>query len=150
MLIRHKPRVLSLFLSTGALSAQQLTGRVTDSTGAVIPKANDTPCTQPNLQRVPDATYGPNTNTVYTGVRIPSSYQWDTNVSKNFKLYERLSLQTRLKAYNVPNHPLWSEGPDTNFNDPHFGEIQRGNSGQSNLPRYLQLSAKITLVVRKS
>ena len=105
---------------------------------------NDTPCTQPNLQRVPDATYGPNTNTVYTGVRVPSIYQWDTNVSKNFKLYERLSLQTRLEAFNVLNHPLWSEGPDTNFNDPHFGEIQRGNSGQSNLPRYLQLSAKIS------
>ena len=105
---------------------------------------NDTPCTQPNLQRVPDATYGPNTNTVYTGVRVPSIYQWDTNLSKNFKLYERLNLQTRLEAFNVLNHPLWSEGPDTNFNDPHFGEITRGQSGQSNLPRYLQLSAKVS------
>ena len=42
MLIRRKPLMLSFLLSTGALGAQQLTGRVTDSTGAVIPKASVT------------------------------------------------------------------------------------------------------------
>ena len=104
---------------------------------------NDTPCSQPNLMRVPNANFGPNTNTIYSGVRIPRSQQFDTNLSKNFALYERLNLQIRLEAFNVLNHPLWSEGPDTNFNDPNFGEIQRGNSGQSNLPRQMQLSAKI-------
>ena len=105
---------------------------------------NDTPCTQPSLIRVPNASFGPNTNTVYTGVREPRIQQFDTNLSKNFALYERLSLQIRLEAFNVLNHPLWSEGPDTNFNDPNFGEIQRGNSGQSNLPRQVQLSAKVS------
>jgi hypothetical protein len=105
---------------------------------------NDAPCNQPNLYRVPNATFGPNTNTIYTGVRLPRIQQFDANLSKNFKLYERLSLQTRLEAFNVLNHPLWSEGPDTNFNDPGFGEIQRGNSGQSNLPRQIQLSAKVS------
>lgn len=105
---------------------------------------NDTPCTQPNLMRVPNATFGPNTNTVYTGVRLPSIYQFDTNLSKNFALYERLALQVRIEAFNVLNHPLWSEGPDTNFNDSTFGLITRGPSGQSNLPRQIQLSAKIS------
>ena len=89
-------------------------------------------CTGPNLHRVPNASYGPNTNTVYTGVRIPSIYQFDTNLSKNFQLVERLALQIRIEAFNVLNHPLWSEGPDTNFNDQTFGEITRGPSGQSN------------------
>ena len=105
---------------------------------------NDTPCTQPNLMRVPNATFGPNTNTVYTGVRLPSIYQFDTNLSKNFSLFERLALQVRLEAFNVLNHPLWSENPDTNFNDSTFGLITRGSAGQSNLPRQVQLSAKIS------
>lgn len=105
---------------------------------------NDTPCTQPNLKRVPNANFGPNTNTVYTGVRLPSIYQFDTNLSKNYQLFERLQLQVRIEAFNVLNHPLWSEGPDTNFNDATFGLITRGPSGQSNLPRQIQLSGKIT------
>jgi len=105
---------------------------------------NDQPCTQPNLKRVPNSNFGPNTNTVYTGVRLPSIYQFDTNLSKDFQLYERLTLQIRLEAFNVLNHPLWSENPDTNFNNSTFGLITRGPSGQSNLPRQLQLSAKIT------
>ncbi len=101
-------------------------------------------CTQPNLHRVPNSNFGPNTNTVYTGVRLPSIYQFDTNLSKNYQLLERLTLQVRIEAFNVLNHPLWSENPDTNFNDQTFGEITRGPSGQSNLPRQIQLSAKIT------
>jgi hypothetical protein len=106
---------------------------------------NDTPCTQPNLYRVPNATFGPNTDTIYTGVRLPRIEQFDTNLSKNFKLYERISLQVRLEAFNALNHPLWSESPDTNFNDSTFGEIERGaGAGQSNLPRQVQLSAKVT------
>ncbi len=110
-----------------------------------LPYHNDAPCTQPNLLRVPNANFGPNTNTVYTGVRLPRIQQFDTNLSKNFALYERFSLQLRLEAFNVLNHPLWSETGDNNFNDADYGTIRRGAAdGQSNLPRQVQLSAKIT------
>ena len=106
---------------------------------------NDTPCVQPNLLRVPNSNFGPNTNNIYTGVRLPRIQQFDTNLSKNFALYERLTLQLRIEAFNVLNHPLWSGGVDTNFNDSAFGEIPRGaGTGQSNLPRQMQLSAKIS------
>ena len=69
--------------------------------------------------------------------------QFDANLSKNFALYNRMKLQIRMEAFNVLNHPLWSEAPDGSTNDSTFGLIQRGPTGQSNLPRQLQLSAKI-------
>jgi hypothetical protein len=49
-----------------------------------------------------------------------------------------------MEAFNVLNHPLWAENPDGSTNDSSFGTIERGPSGQSNLPRQMQLSAKIT------
>jgi uncharacterized Fe-S cluster protein YjdI len=54
-----------------------------------------------------------------------------------------MRLQVRAEAFNVFNHPLWAENPDNSTNDSTFGMIERGPSGQSNLPRQLQLSAKI-------
>ncbi len=117
-----------------------------DSSGkyslAQLPFDYDGSCSQPNFLQVPS--YGETLNTVYSGIRLPRSHQFDTNLSKNFALYERLSLQLRLEAFNVLNHPLWSEAPDSNTNDSTFGEIEKGPSGQSNLPRQVQISAKIS------
>ncbi|HEY9127225.1 MAG TPA: TonB-dependent receptor, partial [Acidobacteriaceae bacterium] len=94
-----------------------------------------------DFQQVPN--YGRTPNTVYSGIRLPRNQQFDANLSKNFQLYNRMKLQVRLEAFNVLNHPLWSEQPDNSTNDGNFGLITRGPSGQSNLPRQLQLSAKI-------
>ncbi len=107
-----------------------------------LPFDYDGTCAQPNFMQVPS--FGETTNTVYSGIRIPRSQQFDTNLSKNFSLWERVTLQTRLEAFNVLNHPLWSENPDNTTNDSTFGLIEKGPSGQSNLPRQVQLSAKIT------
>lgn len=87
--------------------------------------------------------YAPSPANVYTGIRLPRTHQFDANLSKNFSIYENLTLQMRLEAFNVLNHPLWAENPDNSTNDSTFGMIQRGPSGQSNLPRQMQLSAKI-------
>ncbi|MFC5864024.1 TonB-dependent receptor domain-containing protein [Acidicapsa dinghuensis] len=95
-----------------------------------------------DFQQVP--TYGETPQNVYTGIRIPRYHQFDANLSKNFALWENFHLQVRLEAFNVLNHPLWSESPDGSTNDTSFGEITRGPSGQSNLPRQMQVSAKIT------
>jgi hypothetical protein len=102
----------------------------------------DVNCHGSDFQAVPQ--YGKTTNTVYSGIRLPRVQQFDTSLSKNFKIVERLGLQIRVDAFNVLNHPLWSEGPDNNFNDSTFGTIERGPSGQSNLPRQVQLSAKVS------
>jgi len=94
-----------------------------------------------NFHAVP--TYGKTSNTVYTGIRLPHVHQFDANLSKDFKLYADMKLQIRLSAFNVLNHPLWSENPDNSPQDSTFGLITRGPSGQSNLPREMQLTAKI-------
>ena len=103
----------------------------------------DGTCTNgPDFVAVPS--YGETTNTVYTGIRIPRVQQFDANLSKNFKLYNALGLQIRLEAFNALNHPLWSEKPDGSTEDSTFGLIEKGPTGQSNLPRQMQLMVKVT------
>lgn len=114
--------------STGVYSLQQ------------IPYDYDGSCSHgASFQVVPN--YGEQLNTVYSGIREPRTHQFDANLSKNFEIVNRLKLQVRLEAFNVLNHPLWS-GPDSNLQDATFGLIERGTTGQSNLPRQMQLSAK--------
>ncbi len=84
----------------------------------------------------------PATNGVYSGRTLPWE-QFDANLSKNFTLYERLQLQVRMEAFNALNHPVWNQAPDTNIQDSTFGTVERGAWGQNNLPRQMQLSAKI-------
>jgi hypothetical protein len=102
----------------------------------------DVTCHGPDIQAVPS--YGENTNNIYSGIRLPRVQQFDTSLAKNFQIVQRLALQIRVDAFNVLNHPLWSEGPDGNINDSTFGTIERGPWGQSNLPRQVQLSAKLS------
>lgn len=99
-------------------------------------------CSQPSFLQVPS--YAALPNNVYTGIRLPRSHQFDANLSKNFEIMEGLGLQVRVEAFNVLNHPLWCMNPDNSTNDSTFGTIERGPWGQSNLPRQMQLSAKIT------
>lgn len=87
--------------------------------------------------------YAANQNVVYTGIRIPNKNQFDAGLSKNFPIHDRATFQFRLEAFNVLNHPEWQDGYDNNPQDSTFGEIERGPSGQSNLPRECQLSLKI-------
>jgi hypothetical protein len=98
-------------------------------------------CNQADFLQVPQ--YGALTNTVYSGIRVPSDEQFDTNLSKNYALVESVTLQLRLEAFNTFNHPLWQENYTGSTQDTNFGTIERGPSGQSNLPRQLQLAAKI-------
>jgi hypothetical protein len=98
-------------------------------------------CTQPDFSVLPE--YGQNTNTVYTGIRIPSDEQFDANLSKNFAIVERMKLQLRLEAFNVANHPLWQENYQGSTQDTNFGTIEKGPWAQSNLPREVQIALKL-------
>jgi len=40
-------------------------------------------------------------------LRAPSQWNWDFSTMKDFKLYERHTLQFRAEMFNAPNHPAW-------------------------------------------
>jgi hypothetical protein len=98
-------------------------------------------CAQPDFVVRPG--YAATQNVTYTGIRVPNLQQFDSNLAKNFALYSQYKLQLRLEAFNVLNHPLWQEGYNGTASDPNFGTIERGAWGQSNLPRQVQIAAKI-------
>jgi hypothetical protein len=104
-------------------------------------------CAQSDFEIQPE--YAINNNVVYTGIRVPPTWLWDANLSKNFAIVEKVKLQFRLEAFNVLNHPefgnnAWGNSYDTsNQDDPMFGVIQK-IYGQSNQPREVQLGLKLT------
>jgi len=77
-------------------------------------------------------------------IRAPGTQQIDTNLSKSFKLTERVRAELRLEMFNVLNHPTFFWGSITS--DPTatgFGTVPKTN-GQSNNPRRGQLGLKVT------
>ena len=85
----------------------------------------------------------PTPNNVSQGIRLLRNDNVDMSISKSFMLPEKLRMQIRLDAFNLPNHPLWAESPNGTIQDSTFGEIEKGPSGQSNTPRQMQIAAKI-------
>jgi hypothetical protein len=75
----------------------------------------------------------------FSNIRNPAAPQLDISIEKTFWLNERYSLQFRGESYNLTNTPILP-GPNTNFGDPRFGQLP---IQQNNLPRYVQLAAKI-------
>ena len=98
-------------------------------------------CTQPNFIQIPS--YGATPNVVYTGIRQPLGLWMDTNLSKNFNVWERLKLQFRLEAFNALNHPLWQNGFYSGLSQ-YSGQVGAATgSGQSNKPRNVQVAVKL-------
>jgi hypothetical protein len=75
----------------------------------------------------------------FTNIRNPAAPQLNISVEKTFWLNERWSMQFRGESFNLTNTPILP-GPNTNFGDPRFGQLP---IQQNNLPRYVQLAAKI-------
>jgi hypothetical protein len=66
------------------------------------------------------------------------------SMTKTFPVWERTKVEVRFEGYNLPNHPSWDgEGYWWAPWDPNFGTINLTYSGQTNLQRNVQLSAKI-------
>jgi hypothetical protein len=83
-------------------------------------------------------------NTSDTGIRNPRGQNLDLSVSKSFPVWKTMKLQIRFEGYNVANHPSWqSKGYWADAWDSHFGTINKYYDGQTNIPRQVQLSAKI-------
>jgi hypothetical protein len=87
--------------------------------------------------------YGIQPNVIYTGIRNPRTENVDASLAKSFAIYERLRAQFRLEAFNLPNHPTFSGNYDNSPTSGTFGQIVK-SSGQSNQPRNVQLTFKVS------
>ncbi len=114
-------------------------------TGALLygPTYTASHCTSPALIRTANQ-YTPNVNVVYWGVRQPASHEFAASLSKRFSWNEKLTLQTRLDAFNLLNHPNWTgQGYNNDPTSTNWGTIQKGPQGPSNPVRDLQISGKL-------
>jgi hypothetical protein len=84
----------------------------------------------------------------YTGIRLQRYIDMDANISKNFKVVERLGIvfQLRMDAFNLANHiENTTSGYDTTAGDSNFGTLQLGTALGSNLPnRQVQLQGRLS------
>lgn len=80
-------------------------------------------------------TYG---NIGRNAFRGPKSLQFDAQISRVFPIHESWNATFRLEAFNVPNHPDFSN-PDSKLTDSNFGQI----SSTTNAARVFQGSVKI-------
>jgi hypothetical protein len=117
------------------------------STGAVTLESYSVTagCQQANFVQVL-SNYGVVPNIEYTGIRLQRIVTDDANISKNFKVWERMNFQLRMDAFNVLNHVIQnSTGYDTTVGDQNFGTYQMGTSGGGNYQnRQLQLTGRLS------
>lgn len=71
---------------------------------------------------------------VYSG---PGTVTFDSSASRTFSFTKRFRLQFRADAFNVLNHPAFSN-PDATLTDSNFGKVTGSGGGRS-----MQLSAKL-------
>jgi hypothetical protein len=82
--------------------------------------------------------YGTYGNIRRNSFRGPSSYQFDAQISRIFPIHESLTATLRLEAFNVLNHPNFSN-PSASLTSSTFGQI----SSTSNQARIFQGSVKL-------
>jgi hypothetical protein len=96
--------------------------------------------------QVAAGTYGNMQRNLLSG---PMFFQFDSQLSRIWQLHERWSLDTRLEAFNVLNHPNFSNPGSSNPAGSTFGTItsQAGGSSLANIPalaaRVFQGSIKV-------
>jgi hypothetical protein len=76
-------------------------------------------------------------STTFPNLRTDGINEWSPSATKRLSITEKMSLQLRLEAYNVLNHPVFSP-PNTTGTNAGFGTI----TTQANRPRALQLGAR--------
>jgi hypothetical protein len=84
-------------------------------------------------------TYGNTPRTALFGLEEPGSHAVDLSLRREFVLRERWKVICQADAINALNNVNFSP-PPTNITSSNFGKI----AGQSNQPRELQLSARVT------
>ena len=69
--------------------------------------------------------------------------EFQITLAKNTALRENINLQIRAEALNAFNHPIFGSDPTVDPTSPQFGQLVRSSKGQSNIPRTVQLAARI-------
>ncbi len=114
------------------------TGAITESA-----EAQAYGCSQPDFIQIPSYGATPNNNENLGDLREAWNILDDSNLSKNYKIHERMNLQLRLETFNTFNHPIFSGGAYNGINQ-YAGQIgATSGGGQSNKPRYTQLAVKL-------
>ena len=90
------------------------------------------------FSQIPTSAFGTYGNISRNAFRGPTAYQFDAQISRIFPIYERLNATFRLEAFNVLNHPNFSN-PSAGLTSSTFGQI----SSQSNAARVFQGSVKL-------
>lgn len=84
-------------------------------------------------------TYGLPRNTL----RGPHQMNVDLALAKTTTLTESVSLEFRVEAFNLLNHPEFAT-PDTSLDSPTFGQITSTGTFRGPAPRIVQLAARLT------
>lgn len=75
-------------------------------------------------------------------VRNPPIRNLDASLMQEMPIHDRLTFTLRADFLNLTNTPQWFNGPTVDSTSSNFGHIA-GVSDQSNLPRVIQLGAKL-------
>jgi hypothetical protein len=90
------------------------------------------------------ATWHTYNQTTFGNIRNPYLTNIDVGIRKSFAVASTARVQLRMDVFNALNHPLFG-GIDTTAGDTYFGYLSGAASpSQSNSPRQVQLSGKIT------
>jgi hypothetical protein len=76
-------------------------------------------------------------------LRLPGRWFFDANMSKTFRLTESKSLQFRVDANNILNHPNPGE-PNFNVNSEDFGRVTADKVSNNASPRTFQAQLRFT------
>jgi hypothetical protein len=89
--------------------------------------------------QVAPGTYGNLQRNLING---PMFFQFDSQISRIWHLHERWSLDTRLEAFNVPNHPNFANPSTSNPAGSSFGTVT-ATAGGTSLANIPALSARV-------
>jgi hypothetical protein len=88
-------------------------------------------------------TFAPKPTSQYLGnVRDFWGSEANITASKNNYIRENMNLQFRFDFLNAFNHPIFGQNPTVSASSPDFGRLVRTSSGQSAIPRTIQLAAR--------
>jgi hypothetical protein len=82
-------------------------------------------------------------STRLSSVRLPGIHNSDISIIKHNRITERIDAAFRADFINAFNSPQFFGGPISDVNNANFGTIA-GAMDQSNLPRFIQLSMKVS------
>jgi hypothetical protein len=142
-------QIAPLLRYQSGLPANPLTGKDNSLTGV----GNDRPNVVSDVtytgaphglryQYINPSLYAPNAlgtfgNAGHNSLRGPGYFDVDLAVSRQFRLYESLTLNVRAEAFNVLNHPNFM-GPNATISSSNFGQITTAYD-----PRILQAAVKL-------